>query len=145
MPVPALNVINGGSHAGNKLAMQEFMILPTGQTQLDISGQSLAEISGQSVAEVSGQSVAEVSGQSVAVVRRWQTRCFVFISIAQLQMSLVSFNPLWFHDDLQRQVFLMFFLQETLSLDDPLFTSLAHEKGGAQTQLGVRFQHRAEI
>ena len=32
MPVPALNVINGGSHAGNKLAMQEFMILPTGAT-----------------------------------------------------------------------------------------------------------------
>ncbi|KAG0284157.1 phosphopyruvate hydratase [Linnemannia gamsii] len=30
MPVPAFNVINGGSHAGNKLAMQEFMILPTG-------------------------------------------------------------------------------------------------------------------
>jgi enolase len=26
----AFNVINGGSHAGNKLAMQEFMILPTG-------------------------------------------------------------------------------------------------------------------
>lgn len=31
LPVPALNVINGGSHAGNKLAMQEFMILPTGE------------------------------------------------------------------------------------------------------------------
>lgn len=30
MPVPAFNVINGGSHAGNKLAMQEFMILPVG-------------------------------------------------------------------------------------------------------------------
>merc|ERR1712183_397133 len=30
MPVPCLNVINGGSHAGNKLAMQEFMILPVG-------------------------------------------------------------------------------------------------------------------
>ncbi|XP_021289161.1 enolase [Herrania umbratica] len=28
LPVPAFNVINGGSHAGNKLAMQEFMILP---------------------------------------------------------------------------------------------------------------------
>jgi len=26
MPVPSLNVINGGKHAGNKLAMQEFMI-----------------------------------------------------------------------------------------------------------------------
>jgi enolase len=30
MPVPSLNVINGGSHAGNRLACQEFMILPTG-------------------------------------------------------------------------------------------------------------------
>ncbi|GMT15291.1 hypothetical protein PFISCL1PPCAC_6588 [Pristionchus fissidentatus] len=30
LPVPAFNVINGGSHAGNKLAMQEFMILPLG-------------------------------------------------------------------------------------------------------------------
>lgn len=30
MPVPSLNVINGGKHAGNKLAMQEFMLLPTG-------------------------------------------------------------------------------------------------------------------
>ena len=30
LPVPAFNVINGGSHAGNALAMQEFMILPVG-------------------------------------------------------------------------------------------------------------------
>jgi len=30
LPVPAFNVINGGSHAGNALAFQEFMILPTG-------------------------------------------------------------------------------------------------------------------
>ena len=30
MPVPSFNVINGGKHAGNKLAMQEFMILPVG-------------------------------------------------------------------------------------------------------------------
>ncbi|MEJ1285044.1 hypothetical protein NN561_016034 [Cricetulus griseus] len=30
LPVPAFNMINGGSHAGNKLAMQEFMILPLG-------------------------------------------------------------------------------------------------------------------
>ncbi|KAL7749104.1 phosphopyruvate hydratase [Sorochytrium milnesiophthora] len=30
LPVPAFNVINGGEHAGNRLAMQEFMILPTG-------------------------------------------------------------------------------------------------------------------
>jgi enolase len=30
LPVPAFNVINGGTHAGNQLALQEFMILPTG-------------------------------------------------------------------------------------------------------------------
>ncbi|CAO3642455.1 unnamed protein product [Mucor fragilis] len=30
LPVPSFNVINGGEHAGNKLAMQEFMIMPTG-------------------------------------------------------------------------------------------------------------------
>ena len=30
LPVPAFNVINGGKHAGNKLAMQEFMLLPVG-------------------------------------------------------------------------------------------------------------------
>merc|ERR1712147_174206 len=30
MPVPSFNVINGGSHAGNRLACQEFMILPLG-------------------------------------------------------------------------------------------------------------------
>ena len=32
LPVPSFNVINGGSHAGNRLAFQEFMILPTGAT-----------------------------------------------------------------------------------------------------------------
>ena len=30
MPVPSLNIINGGAHAGNSLEIQEFMILPTG-------------------------------------------------------------------------------------------------------------------
>ena len=30
LPVPCFNVINGGAHAGNKLAMQEFMVMPTG-------------------------------------------------------------------------------------------------------------------
>jgi enolase len=28
LPTPFMNVINGGKHAGNKLAMQEFMIVP---------------------------------------------------------------------------------------------------------------------
>jgi len=30
LPVPAFNVINGGDHAGNNLAFQEFMLLPIG-------------------------------------------------------------------------------------------------------------------
>jgi enolase len=30
LPVPSLNVLNGGQHAGNDLAIQEFMILPKG-------------------------------------------------------------------------------------------------------------------
>merc|ERR1711953_1312930 len=30
LPVPCFNVINGGSHAGNKLAFQEYFIIPTG-------------------------------------------------------------------------------------------------------------------
>ena len=32
MPVPMMNVINGGMHADNSLAMQEFMIVPLGMT-----------------------------------------------------------------------------------------------------------------
>ncbi|KAI7836164.1 hypothetical protein COHA_009931 [Chlorella ohadii] len=30
LPVPSFNIINGGVHAGNALAFQEFMIMPTG-------------------------------------------------------------------------------------------------------------------
>ena len=30
LPLPSFNIINGGSHAGNKLNFQEFMIMPTG-------------------------------------------------------------------------------------------------------------------
>ena len=44
MPVPAFNVINGGSHAGNKLAMQEFMILPTGAASFKEAMQIGAEV-----------------------------------------------------------------------------------------------------
>ena len=32
MPVPMMNVINGGAHANNSLDMQEFMIVPVGAT-----------------------------------------------------------------------------------------------------------------
>jgi enolase len=44
MPVPSFNVINGGSHAGNALEFQEFMILPTGANSFKESVQIGAEI-----------------------------------------------------------------------------------------------------
>lgn len=44
LPVPSMNVINGGSHAGNKLAMQEFMILPTGASDYTHSVQMGCEV-----------------------------------------------------------------------------------------------------
>eukprot|EP00250_Pteridium_aquilinum_P015902 c22829_g1_i1 orf=617-2113(-) len=44
MPVPAFNVINGGSHAGNKLAMQEFMILPVGASSFSQAMQMGSEV-----------------------------------------------------------------------------------------------------
>lgn len=45
MPVPCLNVINGGTHAGNKLAMQEFMILPTGASSFTEAMKMGSEVS----------------------------------------------------------------------------------------------------
>ncbi|KAL3694648.1 hypothetical protein R1sor_008299 [Riccia sorocarpa] len=44
MPVPALTVINGGSHAGNKLAMQEFIILPVGASSFTEAMQMGCEV-----------------------------------------------------------------------------------------------------
>merc|ERR1712196_638114 len=43
MPVPSFNVINGGSHAGNRLACQEFMILPVGASSFKEAMQNAAE------------------------------------------------------------------------------------------------------
>lgn len=44
MPVPMMNVINGGQHAGNKLPMQEFMIAPTGARSFKEALQIGAEV-----------------------------------------------------------------------------------------------------
>jgi enolase len=44
MPVPSLNIINGGAHAGNGLEFQEFMILPTGASSFKESLQLGIEV-----------------------------------------------------------------------------------------------------
>jgi enolase len=43
-PVPMSNVINGGEHAGNDLAIQEFMILPVGAANIQEAVRCISEI-----------------------------------------------------------------------------------------------------
>lgn len=44
LPIPFCNVINGGSHAGNNLAVQEFMIVPTGAKSFSEAIRSVSEV-----------------------------------------------------------------------------------------------------
>jgi enolase len=46
MPVPLMNVINGGAHANNNLDMQEFMIVPVGMTSFREALRCGAEVFG---------------------------------------------------------------------------------------------------
>ena len=34
LPVPMMNVLNGGAHADNKVDFQEFMVVPAGAGEL---------------------------------------------------------------------------------------------------------------
>lgn len=43
-PVPMSNVINGGEHAGNDLAIQEFMILPVGASNIKEAIRCISEV-----------------------------------------------------------------------------------------------------
>ena len=44
LPLPCCNIINGGEHAGNNLAIQEFMILPIGAESFSKAIQNVAEV-----------------------------------------------------------------------------------------------------
>jgi enolase len=44
LPIPSMNVINGGSHAGNQLACQEFMVMPIGASSFREAIQMGAEV-----------------------------------------------------------------------------------------------------
>ncbi|KTW28211.1 enolase [Pneumocystis jirovecii RU7] len=44
LPIPCFNVLNGGSHAGGRLAFQEFMILPTSATTFQEAMQQGSEV-----------------------------------------------------------------------------------------------------
>lgn len=44
LPVPLINILNGGSHADNNVDIQEFMIVPTGRQSFSESIRAAAEI-----------------------------------------------------------------------------------------------------
>ena len=44
LPLPSCNIINGGEHAGNSIAIQEFMILPIGAKSFSTAIQNVAEV-----------------------------------------------------------------------------------------------------
>jgi len=44
LPVPLMNIINGGKHAGTRLAFQEFMIIPIGFDRFDDALRAGAEV-----------------------------------------------------------------------------------------------------
>ncbi|MFX0146888.1 MAG: phosphopyruvate hydratase, partial [Candidatus Hodarchaeota archaeon] len=44
LPIPCCNIINGGKHAGNNLAIQEFMILPIGAANFSMAIQNVVEV-----------------------------------------------------------------------------------------------------
>ena len=44
LPLPCCNILNGGEHAGNNLAIQEFMILPIGAKTFSHAIQNVAEV-----------------------------------------------------------------------------------------------------
>jgi len=47
LPVPLMNIINGGKHAGNELAIQEFMIAPVGAISFSEALRMGAEVYGE--------------------------------------------------------------------------------------------------
>lgn len=44
LPVPMMNIINGGSHADNSVDLQEFMVMPVGFDNFDKAVQACAEV-----------------------------------------------------------------------------------------------------
>lgn len=44
MPIPMMNILNGGKHAGNNVNIQEFMIMPTGAGNIKQAVQMGAEV-----------------------------------------------------------------------------------------------------
>ena len=62
MPVPMMNVLNGGAHADNNVDMQEFMIVPTGAADLREAVRCGAEVFHTLKAVLGGRGLATAVG-----------------------------------------------------------------------------------
>ncbi|KAK1317442.1 hypothetical protein QJS10_CPA05g01958 [Acorus calamus] len=87
MPVPAFNVINGGSHAGNNLAMQEFMILPVGAasfTEALRMGSEVYHILKSIIKAKYGQDACNVGDEGGFVKTIERDWCFLLMQLRKL-------------------------------------------------------------
>ena len=62
MPVPMMNIVNGGAHADNNVDMQEFMIVPTGAPSLCEAVRCGAEVFHSLKAVLGGRGLATAVG-----------------------------------------------------------------------------------
>ena len=62
MPVPMMNIVNGGAHADNNVDMQEFMIVPTGAANLREAVRCGAEVFHSLKAVLSARGLATAVG-----------------------------------------------------------------------------------
>ena len=62
MPVPMMNIVNGGAHADNNVDMQEFMIVPTGAPSLREAVRCGAEVFHSLKAVLGGRGLATAVG-----------------------------------------------------------------------------------
>lgn len=62
MPVPMMNVVNGGAHAANSLDMQEFMIMPVGASSFPEAVRCGAEVFHRLKAVLEGRGMATSVG-----------------------------------------------------------------------------------
>ena len=62
MPVPMMNILNGGAHADNNVDMQEFMIVPTGAADLREAVRCGAEVFHSLKAVLNGRGLATAVG-----------------------------------------------------------------------------------
>ena len=71
LPVPLMNIINGGSHADNNVDFQEFMIAPIGASSFSEALRMGTEVFHHLKAVLKGKGLNTAVGDEVALLRTW--------------------------------------------------------------------------